>query len=105
MYIGSHGVDHEIHHADQPEAIRRRELSVSKQEIERWVGKPCIAFAYPNGDFIPESESELQHSGYQLGFTLVPRTVTRGTSPWYLPRIAPRNSFQSLAEDLFWETS
>ncbi|MCX7642325.1 MAG: polysaccharide deacetylase family protein, partial [Armatimonadetes bacterium] len=50
--IGSHGVDHEIHHSNQPEFVRRSELTLSKKEIEERLGRPCCYFAYPNGDFV-----------------------------------------------------
>lgn len=103
VHIGSHGVDHEIHHANQPESVRRWELTASKEEIEHRLGRPCLAFSYPNGDFCPESGGELRESGYRLGFTTEPGSATRDVSPWYLPRISPRHSLQSLAEDLFWE--
>jgi peptidoglycan/xylan/chitin deacetylase (PgdA/CDA1 family) len=100
--IGSHGVEHEIHHPAQPESVRRWEIAASKQEIECRIGKPCIAFAYPNGNFLPESEKELRESGYQLGFTTEPGTASSGISRYYLPRIQPRHSLQSFVEDLFF---
>lgn len=100
--IGSHGVEHEIHHPAQPESVRRWEIAASKQEIECRIDKPCIAFAYPNGNFLPESEKELRESGYQLGFTTEPGTVSSGISRYHLPRIQPRHSLQSFVEDLFF---
>jgi peptidoglycan/xylan/chitin deacetylase (PgdA/CDA1 family) len=38
--IGSHGVDHELHHATQDPEVRRRELVESRKENEQRLGKP-----------------------------------------------------------------
>lgn len=102
--IQSHGVDHEIHHAEQLESVRLWELITSREEILRQVGKECIAFAYPNGNFLPQSKRELQAGGYALGFTTVAGTVTVASSPFYLPRLMPPKSLQSFTKNLFWET-
>ena len=49
--IGSHGVDHEIHHANQPAEVRLPELTQSKAELEAHLRRPCrFFFAYPNND-------------------------------------------------------
>src|SRR5207245_1763844 len=39
--IGSHGVDHEIHHENQPESVRLYELSASKMSLEQKLRRPC----------------------------------------------------------------
>jgi peptidoglycan/xylan/chitin deacetylase (PgdA/CDA1 family) len=87
--IGSHGVHHEIHHANQPEAVRRRELTESKTELEQRLGRPCRHFAFPNGDFNQDSAAEVQAAAYDLAFTLEPRTILPGENPYLLPRLAP----------------
>ena len=87
--IGSHGVDHEIHHANQPESVRRRELTESKMELEQRLGRPCRYFAFPNGDFNKDSAAEVQAAGYDLAFTLEARAIIEGENPYLLPRMAP----------------
>lgn len=86
--IGSHGVNHEIHHGAQPEEVRRRELVGSKAEIERRLERPCRFFAFPNGDFNVASAAEVREAGYDLAFTLEPGNDLRGESPYLLPRIS-----------------
>jgi peptidoglycan/xylan/chitin deacetylase (PgdA/CDA1 family) len=87
--IGSHGVYHEIHHANQPEAVRRKELTKSKTELEQRLGRPCRYFAFPNGDFNKDSAAEVQAAGYDLAFTLEARAINGGENPYLLPRMAP----------------
>src|SRR5439155_11804772 len=70
--IGSHGVDHEIHHPAQHPEVRRRELVESKKEIERQLGSPCRLFAFPNGDYCEHSAREIEAAAYELSFTTRP---------------------------------
>ena len=90
--IGSHGVNHEIHHKTQPEAVRRGELTQSKAEIERRLGEPCEFFAFPNGDSIPSSANEVREAGFKLAFTTRPGAVKPGVDPYLLPRLSPASS-------------
>lgn len=101
--VGSHGVDHEIHHADQPEAVRRRELIESKTELEARLGRPCQFFAYPNGDFVPTSPREVQEAGYALAFTTQHDTVRPATNRYLLPRLNPMGSLSGFVRNFFWE--
>ena len=87
--IGSHGVHHENHHANQPEVVRLRELADSKAELEVRLKRPCQFFAFPNGDYNLFSPAEVRAAGYHLGFTTRPGTVTQGANPYLLPRIEP----------------
>ncbi len=98
--IGSHGVDHEIHHADQPAAARAAELSVSKQRIEQLSGRECDFFAYPNGDAAAGSVAELKTAGYRLGFTTTPGVADAASDRWLLPRIEPNCGLSRFARDL-----
>jgi peptidoglycan/xylan/chitin deacetylase (PgdA/CDA1 family) len=86
--IGSHGVNHEIHHADQLAAVRRRELTESKSELEQRLGRPCRYFAFPNGDFNKDSAAEVQAADYDLAFTLKARPIIAGENLYLLPRMA-----------------
>jgi hypothetical protein len=101
--IGSHGVDHEIHHADQPEAVRRRELTGSKTELEARLGRPCNFFAYPNGDFNPASAMEVEEAGYALAFTTQQDTVGPAANRYLLPRLNPSGSLSRFVHGFFWK--
>lgn len=99
--VGSHGVEHEIHHGDQTESVRKNELIYSKDELERLLARPCRFFAYPNGDAHAASVSLVaQH--YQLAFTTQPGTVIAGQDPCQLPRMGPPGSLREFARRFFW---
>jgi peptidoglycan/xylan/chitin deacetylase (PgdA/CDA1 family) len=100
--IGSHGVDHEIHHAAQTESVRRRELTQSKAEIEENLGRPCNAFAYPNGDFNPASADDLNACDYELAFALNNDLITPGANPFLLPRLHTPASLEKLSRIFFY---
>ena len=55
---------------------------VMPDRIEREIGKPVIAFAYPNGmsaDFSPNVIETLRQTGIELAFTLLPGPTRFGT--------------------------
>jgi len=98
--IGSHGVDHEIHHSAQDPGVRQRELVESKQEIERQLGKPCRFFAFPNGDYCEHSSKEVEAAGYELAFTTHPGLVMPESNRFSLPRVTPGASLSKLKVQL-----
>lgn len=87
--IGSHGVNHEVQYAEQPEIVRWRELVESKAELEQRLGIPCRYFAYPHGVFNECSAEEVWTAGYELGFAVSGRPVKPGANPYLLPRMHP----------------
>jgi peptidoglycan/xylan/chitin deacetylase (PgdA/CDA1 family) len=98
--IGSHGVDHEIHHSAQDPEVRRRELVESKKEIERQLGRLCRFFAFPNGDYCEHSAQELEAAGYELAFTTRLGFIRRDSNRFLLPRISPGGSVAKLKHQL-----
>jgi peptidoglycan/xylan/chitin deacetylase (PgdA/CDA1 family) len=98
--IGSHGVNHENHHAAQAPEVRRHELAESKQEIERQIGKPCRFFAFPNGDTCEHSAREVEEAGYQMAFTTRQGFVQEDSNRFLLPRISPGGSVAKLKRQL-----
>ncbi|HVY72014.1 MAG TPA: polysaccharide deacetylase family protein [Verrucomicrobiae bacterium] len=94
--IGSHGVEHEIHHSAQQPEVRRHELLASKQEIERRLGRPCRFFAFPNGDTCATSAQEVRDAGYELGFTTCQNCIGGGFERGTLPRLTPGGSAAKL---------
>jgi len=100
--IGSHGVYHDVHHAEQPGEERRRELVESKRELETRLGRPCRAFAYPNGTFIPESPAEVASAGYEAALTTESGPVDASTSRYLLPRVSSPKSMRRFARINSW---
>ncbi len=101
--IGSHGVDHDLHHAAQPRAERLRELCESRRELETRLSRPCRAFAFPNGDFVPESPEEVASAGYAAAFTTESRSADATTSRFLLPRFSAPKSLHRFVRVHWWE--
>ena len=98
--IGSHGVDHEIHHPAQEEEVRRRELAESKKEIEKQVGKRCRFFAFPNGNYCDDSPREVEAAGYEMALTTQPGLVRPDSNRFLLPRVSPGGSVDKVRQQL-----
>lgn len=103
--IGSHGHHHEIQHEDQPEAVRREELVRSRTEIGDRLGRPCRAFAYPNGNFVATSPEEVERARYSLAFTTETGTVDERarSRPHLLPRLCANASLHGFVRAFWWE--
>lgn len=103
--IGSHGCHHELHNSVQPEVIRKDELARSRIDLEARLGRPCRAFAYPNGDFLDTSAQEAERAGYALAFTTRTATINGANraEPFLLPRISAAGSLHSFARDCWWD--
>jgi len=101
--IGSHGVHHEPHHANQPAADRERELCESRRELESRLSRSCRAFAFPNGDFVPESPKELADAGYSAAFTTEPGTVDASASRFLLPRLSAPHALETFVRAVWWQ--
>lgn len=91
--IGSHGFWHELHHAAQPEHIVHEELKASKNIIESYTGKPCMAMSFPNGNFRSSSAKELEDASYKMAFTNWQGVNDISSPPLFLNRISSNNKF------------
>ncbi len=85
--IGSHGVDHEIHHPDQTLEVVESELQRSRATISAELGVDCRSVAYPNGDATTASRRIAERCGYSMGFTTQEGVVAPGCDPFALPRL------------------
>lgn len=91
MEFGSHTVSHPILSTIADDAQLQHELCESKAAIERELGRPVVALAYPvggrdaiNGDVLAATEK----AGYRVAFTYQPGTeIPRQASRFSLPRI------------------
>jgi peptidoglycan/xylan/chitin deacetylase (PgdA/CDA1 family) len=72
--FGSHTDTHQILTAG-PANLAREEVRQSRDVLERTLGKPCQAFAYPNGNWSPETRQIVD----EIGFT---RAVTTQRGAW-----------------------
>lgn len=86
--IGSHGVNHEIHHADQPTPVIESELSGSQSMLRSQLRVASTTLAYPNGNWTDRSRRVAEQLGYRTAFTTVDDVVRGDADPFSLPRLA-----------------
>jgi peptidoglycan/xylan/chitin deacetylase (PgdA/CDA1 family) len=86
----SHTLSHpSLPHCETDEA--RREISLSKQILEKEYGLSIYALAYPNGDYTAREIDLCQEAGYQCALTLKPGYNDRRTNPYELRRFCIRD--------------
>lgn len=86
VQIGSHAHSHTpLPRLAQLEM--QKELVESRDELARRLRSPIESFAYPNGDYSPESVSCVQQAGYSLAFTTDPGYAQPGADPLLIPRV------------------
>jgi peptidoglycan/xylan/chitin deacetylase (PgdA/CDA1 family) len=84
--IGAHTVGHVVL-THESAAEQRRQVTTSKQTLERWSGRPCRYFAYCNGYHSPKLVRELAHAGYEGAVTTCDRPNTPdGGDPFRVTR-------------------
>jgi peptidoglycan/xylan/chitin deacetylase (PgdA/CDA1 family) len=89
MSIGAHTLSHPVLSLCSDEEAQR-EIHESKSELERALGRPVWAFAYPFGNAATMGERELrlaQEAGFACAFLNVEHWGSGPTNPFALPRI------------------
>ena len=87
--IGSHTVHHPIL-SRLPQLAIAEELQGSRATLERELGRPCTAVAYPNGtheDVNATVLEEVRRAGYEWAFMTTPTWAKRACSRYEIPRI------------------
>jgi peptidoglycan/xylan/chitin deacetylase (PgdA/CDA1 family) len=85
--IGAHSVTHAMLSKQSPDA-QRWEMLQSKQDLEALTGRPVVGFAYPHGDYGPETLDLVRDSGFDFACTVEGGYVARNTRPLLLPRLS-----------------
>jgi peptidoglycan/xylan/chitin deacetylase (PgdA/CDA1 family) len=85
--IGAHTVTH-VALSPLPEWVQQREIADSKVQLEKMIGQPVVSFAYPFGNFAPETVALVKAARFQSSCTTEPGAVRTSTDPYRLPRIA-----------------
>jgi peptidoglycan/xylan/chitin deacetylase (PgdA/CDA1 family) len=92
MQIGGHTVTHPIL-SRLADAEARREISLGKQTLERWLGSEVPVFAYPNGrpgdDFEPRHGQMAREAGFVAALTTAWGVASRSTDAYAIPRFTP----------------
>jgi peptidoglycan/xylan/chitin deacetylase (PgdA/CDA1 family) len=84
--IGSHTQTHQILTMISPESVQR-ELRDSKASIENVLSQCCETFAYPNGNWSPETRNLVSEAGYKFAVTTMSGAWTKDCDPLAIPRI------------------
>ena len=85
--FGAHTVNH-IYLDQVEQDTARLEISSSKKVIEDHLGVPVTLFAYPNGNYTPQTIGMLEQSGFLGAVTTKRGYVDKNTSLMEMPRIA-----------------
>ncbi|MDH5246385.1 MAG: polysaccharide deacetylase family protein [Betaproteobacteria bacterium] len=84
--FGSHAASHELLNRLPIDAVRE-EVASSKRDIEAMLGRPVIAFSYPNGDHDATTCRAVAAEGYHVAFTTESGTVGHGDDCLRLRRV------------------
>ena len=82
-----------------------RELIASREELERRLGGRCLAFAYPNGNFVATSPGEVEAAGYDVAFTTVSGALGGHSvaDRFLLPRLSASGSLHGFVRTFWWD--
>jgi len=83
--FGSHTDSHQILTTIPPDLVRE-EVEHSKATLERTLGKTCRVFAYPNGDWSPETREMVAQAGFTRAAVTTSGVWTSASDPLALPR-------------------
>jgi peptidoglycan/xylan/chitin deacetylase (PgdA/CDA1 family) len=84
--FGSHTDTHQILTAG-PANLAREEVRQSKDVLETTLGKPCQVFAYPNGNWSPETRQIVKELGFTRAVTTQQGAWTSGSDFLAIPRL------------------
>ena len=83
--FGSHTNSHQILTAI-PASLAREELRCSKAALEQVLSKSCTAFAYPNGNWSPETREIVAEAGFKRAVTTERGVWTAAADLLAIPR-------------------
>ena len=84
--FGSHTMTHEIL-TRLPSAAVRYQVCSSRQSLETKLGKPCVAFCYPNGNCSAKTLEAVAEAGYSRAAIGEGRAWTRDCDLLAIPRL------------------
>jgi peptidoglycan/xylan/chitin deacetylase (PgdA/CDA1 family) len=72
-------------------AAQQQEIRRGKTLLEDYLGSPVDHFAYPHGEYTPETVALVGEAGFQSACTIVARSLHRSADPFLLPRFDVRD--------------
>jgi peptidoglycan/xylan/chitin deacetylase (PgdA/CDA1 family) len=91
LEIGAHSLTHGFL-TQYNDTQLQDELRLPKQELEKRLGEPICAFAYPQGDYDPRVLSAVRAAGYTTATTVDQGRATNRDHPLSLPRLLVSNN-------------
>lgn len=89
--VGSHGLRH-VKLSDLNLTEINKEISESKNKIERIINKKVNYFSYPFGNYNSEIVFAVKKAGYSLAVSMDDEIIGVKTNPYILPRVGVNNS-------------
>lgn len=80
----------------------RMELGVSRDRIQKHLGAPPRALAWPWGQFEPEWETQARKAGYHMAFTINVGANVMGTNPFYIRRFKIQTGSKGWLASRLW---
>jgi peptidoglycan/xylan/chitin deacetylase (PgdA/CDA1 family) len=84
--VGSHTVSHPMLSRMKIEE-QRHELTASKSELEKILGRPVKSFCYPSGSYSSDTPRIAEEAEYNCACAAFSAPAVRGTNPYLLPRL------------------
>ncbi|HEX6737553.1 MAG TPA: polysaccharide deacetylase family protein, partial [Vicinamibacteria bacterium] len=84
--VGAH-TTHHLALSTQPAAVVEEEIAGHKDRLQRLLGGPVAAFAYPFGDGSPHAAEAVRRAAFGVAVTCEERPVRPGDAPLQLPRL------------------
>jgi peptidoglycan/xylan/chitin deacetylase (PgdA/CDA1 family) len=88
--IGAHSVTHPML-AALPVASQRAEIQQSRSDLEEIVGQRVESFAFPYGNYAPETVSLVREAGFKQACSVVATLARKGCNRFELPRVQVQN--------------
>lgn len=88
--VGAHTASHVSLPSLSP-AGQREEILGGKELLEDLLGSPVSHFAYPHGEYTPETVAIVRESGFQSACTVVTNCIYRDANLFLLPRFDVRD--------------
>lgn len=86
MEIGCHTCSHPAL-AEHTDMTQRNELELSKQQLEKWIGKSVTGLAYPHGSYNGTTIRIAEELGFRYAVTTETMVASKGVRLMEIPRV------------------
>lgn len=90
MEIGAHTVNHPPLPAHEP-SVQAEQILGSRDRLQQILGFPVLTFAYPHGEYSPETIRILEEAGFKCAVTVEQKLAGSDTEAMKLPRFGVKD--------------